>query len=122
MRVIDFRRGGGEGGLWGCRCRPADIENTSPSCEGCSGSASSSDSGANAPGGNLEEVVCDLTMEGPSDLEVFVKPFVELVPKTEKENGAEVSSDVVCVGSSSAARSSPSSSIIWTSRALSSIP
>jgi len=104
--VVDLRRGGGEGDLWG-RCRLADIENTSPFCEGGSGSASSSDSGANAPGGNLE-AVCDLTMEGPPDPEVFAKPFVKLVPKTEKENGAEVSSasdsarSVVCVGSSSA--------------------
>jgi hypothetical protein len=36
--VVDFRRGGGEGDLWGCRCRLADIENTPPFCEGGSGS------------------------------------------------------------------------------------
>ena len=42
-------------------------------------------------------------MEGPSGFEVFEKLFDELVPKTEKENGADDSSaSVVCVGSSSA--------------------
>ena len=72
-------------------------------------------------------MVCDWATEGPSDLEVFAKPFVELVPKTEKENGTEVSSgsdcarSVVCIGPSSAVRSPTSSSIIWTSSALSSI-
>lgn len=59
VRMVDFRRGGGDVDLCGFRCRLVEIENTSLFCEGGSGSGSSSDSGANAPGGSLEEVGCD---------------------------------------------------------------
>lgn len=55
--------------LGGHRCRPIDVESTSGLCEGGSGSASSSDLGANA----------QVSSEYPSDLKV---EFDEVVNDT----------------------------------------